>query len=71
LGSFPGVISELDIWRAANLLRKRYGDNARAEGTSRAHALAEAGDRESAAVWRRITEAVAQLVNKTPPGPVH
>jgi hypothetical protein len=39
------VISELDIWRAANLLLKRYGDSARAEGTARADALAEAGNR--------------------------
>jgi hypothetical protein len=26
---------------------------------------------EGEAVWRRITHAVAQLANKTPPGPVH
>jgi hypothetical protein len=65
------VVSELEIWRAANLLLERYGDNATAEGTARADALAEAGEREGAAVWRRITEAVAQLANKTPPGPVH
>jgi hypothetical protein len=66
--SLRGVISELEIWRAANLLLKRYGDKARTEGTARADALAEAGDREGAAVWRRITEAVAQLANKSPSG---
>jgi hypothetical protein len=65
------VISELEIWRAANLLLKRYGDKAGAEGTARADALADAGDRKGEAVWRRITQAVAQLANKTPPGPVH
>jgi hypothetical protein len=70
-GKFSRVISELEIWRAANLLLKRYGDKARAEGTARADALAAAGDREGEAVWRRITHAVAQLANKTPPGPVH
>ncbi|HEY1430451.1 MAG TPA: hypothetical protein VGF39_02305 [Stellaceae bacterium] len=37
---------EIDIWRAANLLLKRYGDRARAEGAARADALAAAGDRE-------------------------
>jgi hypothetical protein len=33
--------------------------------------FAAAGDRKGEAVWRRITQAVAQLANKTPPGPVH
>ena len=70
-GKFSRVISELEIWRAANLLLKRYGDKAGAEGTARADALAAAGDREGEAVWRRITHAVAQLANNTPPGPVH
>jgi hypothetical protein len=65
------VISEIEIWRAANLLLKRYGDNAGAEGTARADALAAAGDREGAAVWRRITHAVLQLENKIPPSLVH
>jgi hypothetical protein len=65
------VISELEIWRAANLLLKRYGDKAGEEGTARADALADAGDRKGEAVWRRITQSVAQLANKTPPGPVH
>jgi hypothetical protein len=65
------VISELEIWRAANLLLKRYGDKAGTEGMARADALATAGDREGEAVWRRITQAVLQLENKTPLGPVH
>jgi hypothetical protein len=65
------VTSEIEIWRAANLLLKRYGDRARAEGTARADALAAAGDREGAVVWHRITDAVTQLANKTPPGPAH
>jgi hypothetical protein len=46
-------------------------DKARAESAARADALAAAGDPEGAAVWRRITDAVAQLENETPPGPVH
>ena|SRR5271167_883040 len=70
-GKFSRVISELEIWRAANLLLKRYGDKAGAEGTARADALAAAGDREGEAVWRRITHAVAQLANNTSPGSVH
>jgi hypothetical protein len=30
-----------------------------------------AGDDHRAVTWRRIMMAVTQLVNKTPPGPVH
>jgi hypothetical protein len=70
-GNFPGVTSELEIWRAANLLLRRHGDKAKAEGAARAAALSAAGDHEGAAVWLRITHAIVQLANKTPPGPVH
>jgi hypothetical protein len=47
------VISEIEIWRAANLLLKHYGRNAGAEAAARAAALKTAGDREGEAVWRR------------------
>jgi hypothetical protein len=65
------VIPEIDIWRAAQLMLKRYGDKALEESTARAEELAVAGDGNGAATWRRITNAVAQLANVTPPGPVH
>ena len=50
---------------------KRYGDRAEAESTTRVDELEAAGDREGAAVWRRITRAVVELANKTPSGPLH
>jgi hypothetical protein len=62
---------EIDIWRAANLLLKRYAHKALEEGSARAEALAAAVDHEGAVVWRRITAAVGQLANETPPGPLH
>ena len=65
------MIPEIDIWRVANLMLKRYGDEADIESAIRAEELAEEGDRNGAAVWRRVTDAIAQLVNRTPPGPVH
>ena len=65
------VIPEIDIWRAANLMLKRYGDKALEESEARADELAAADDYNGVAVWRRIRGAVAQLTNKTPPGPVH
>jgi hypothetical protein len=68
---FFGVIPEIDIWHAATLMLKRYGDRALEESVSRAKELASAGDDNGVAVWRRISYAVGQLINTTPPGPVH
>jgi len=50
---------------------KRYGENASTESAARADELATEGDHHGAAVWRRITDAVLQLANTTPSGPVH
>jgi hypothetical protein len=68
---FPRVIPEIDIWRAANLMLKRYGEKALEQSGLRADELAAAGDDNGAATWRRIAAAVVQLANNTPPGPLH
>jgi hypothetical protein len=68
---FTRVIPEIDIWRAANLMLKRYGEKAFDESSTRAHELAADGDDDGASTWRRITAAVVQLANNIPPGPVN
>jgi uncharacterized protein DUF6961 len=68
---FRPVIPEIDIWRAALLMLKRFGDNAPKESATRAGNLETEGDRDGAATWPRITDAVEQLANPTPTGPVH
>ena len=65
------MIREIDIWRVTNLMLKRYGDQAEAESAIRSAELAENGDSAGAAVWRRVTDAIGQLANTTPTGPVH
>ena len=65
------MIPEIDLWRIANLMLKRYGDHADAESARRADELAAAGDHYGAAVWRRIMDAVDRLANRTSPGAVH
>jgi hypothetical protein len=50
---------------------KRYGEQALGESAARDEELALAGDDGGAATWRRIMEAVTQLANTTPPGPLH
>ena len=62
------MIPEIDIWRAVQLMLKRYGDNALEESASRANELALAGNDDGAATWRRIMAAVAELANQTPRG---
>ena len=68
---FARVIPEIDIWRAATLMLKRYGDKALEQSVERADALAADGDHAGADTWRRIIAAVEQLANTTPPGPLH
>jgi hypothetical protein len=69
--NFSRVIPEIDIWRAANLMLKRYGEKALEESSARADELAADGDHDGASTWRRITAAVVQLANNVPPGPLH
>ena len=69
--NFLRVIPEIDIWRAANLMVKRHGDKALEESSTRVDELTAAGDHDGADTWRRISAAVAQLANNTPPGPLH
>jgi hypothetical protein len=64
------MIPEVDIWRVANLMLTRYGDEAMLESAQRADELAADGDRAGAATWLRIANAIAQLANTTP-GTVH
>jgi hypothetical protein len=49
------VIPEIDIWRAATLMLKRYGEKALEESASRVDELATAGDDDGVAIWRRIS----------------
>ena len=65
------MIPEIDIWRVAHLMLKRYGDEADIESALRAEELAEEGDHNGAAVWRRVIDAIAWLASTTPPGPLH
>jgi hypothetical protein len=69
--SLHRMIPEIDIWRVANLMLKHYGDEADTESAIRAEELAAAGDWVGEAVWRRIIDAIGQLENTTPPGPLH
>ena len=63
------MIPEIDIWRAASLMLKRYGE--KALEAARADELFAEQDHDGAAVWRRIIDAIGQLANTKPSGRPH
>ena len=48
-----------------------YGDLAQTESIRRVDELSATDDLAGMAIWMRIIEAIDQLANITPPGPVH
>ncbi len=61
------MITDLEIYRAANQLVKRYGEDAEFEAAMRADSMIEQGDPEGLAVWKRILKAVDELRAQAPP----
>jgi hypothetical protein len=72
------MIQEIDIWRVAVLMVKRYADDAEANADQRADELRPKGesrrsalkletegDQAGAAIWRRVTVAIEQLTDLT------
>ena len=55
------MIDDPDIFRAAKLLIDKHGDDAAIRAAQRADELADEGDMDGAAVWRRILEAIDEL----------
>jgi hypothetical protein len=64
------MISEIDIWRAANLLIRKHGANAELEAAKRADLMLDRGDDEGRLLWSRIRRAVEAL-QALPAGRVH
>ncbi len=60
------MITDLDIYRAAQVIVKRYGEDAPTLATKRATAMLEAGDLDSYAVWKQILRAVEELQGAKP-----
>ena len=61
------VIADIDIWRSAQVMVKRYGRDAPLEAAQRADAMLEAGDLDGHAVWLRIVKAVRELLSTERP----
>ncbi len=62
------MISDLDIYRSANVLVKRHGEDAPIHAAVKADAMFEAGDLDGYAAWKRILRAMDEL-QRAEPGP--
>ena len=62
------MVSDLDIYRSANLLIDQHGEDAGLKAAMRADAMLERGAMAGAATWRHIIKAVEEL-QRTEPGP--
>jgi triphosphoribosyl-dephospho-CoA synthetase len=60
------MIDDRDVWQAAVLLVKRYGDDAMIEASERADQLLEKGDMVGAETWHRILDAIERLQAQKP-----
>ena len=57
-------MNDLDIWRSANILLKRYGAEAVFIASRRADALLDQGDVQGCSAWVRIAKAITDLERK-------
>jgi len=64
------MISDLDIWRAANLLIRQHGPDAELEAAKRADLMLERGNLDGLSLWKRIRRAIVEL-QAPPSGPPH
>ncbi len=60
------MISDLDIYRTANVLVKHHGEDALIQAAMRADAMLEKGDLDGYAVWKGILKAIEELVRVVP-----
>jgi hypothetical protein len=59
--SVARVLSDLDIWRAANLLIRQHGADVELEAARLQDLMLERGDDERCHVWARILGAIEAL----------
>jgi len=61
------VVEEIDIYRSANLLIKRHGDEAAIFAAMQADTCLEKGDLDGKVAWLAVIKAVEELQDTTPP----
>ncbi len=61
------MIPDLDIYRSAQVLIKRHGQDAPVHAAMRADAMLGVGNLDGCAVWKRILRAVEELLSEERP----
>ncbi len=61
------MIPDLDIFRSANGLVKRYGPDAPIQAAMQADAMPDKGDLDGYAVFKRVVKATEELLSKERP----
>ncbi len=60
------MFSDLDLWRAAQVMVKRYGDGAAIEAAVRADEFLDQGNLDGKRLWMRIMRAIEELQRQRP-----
>ncbi len=60
------MISDLDFWRAAKIMVKRYGDGAGTEAAMRADEFLDQGNLDGRRLWMRIMQTIEELQRERP-----
>ncbi len=60
------MISDLDIWRAAKIMVKRYGAGAATEAALRADEFLDQGNLDGQRLWMRIMQTIEELHRQRP-----
>jgi len=55
------VIPDIDIWRCANVMIKRYGKDAAVEAAQRADTMLDKGNMDGCRVMKRFVKAIAEM----------
>lgn len=59
-------MNDLDVYRTAAILVREHGEDAPIHAAMRADELLDKGDLDGAAVWRKVIEAVGELLREGP-----
>ncbi len=60
------MISDLDLWRAAQVMVTHYGDSAAAEAAIRADEFLDQGIIDGERLWMRIVQAIEEFQRERP-----
>ncbi len=60
------MIEGIDLWRAAQVMVKRYGDGAATEAAMRADEFLDQGNLDGKQLWVRIMHAIGELQRERP-----